>query len=149
MNLNPIHKRRLILILLIVAVVAAAAALSLYAVYQSINLFYYPSQVVAGQVPANHEFRLGGLVQAGSVKHTTNSLQVNFRVTDHVKSVLVNYVGILPDLFREGQAVVIEGKLTSPDTILADQVLAKHDEKYMPAAVKSILKPNSTPNKSA
>jgi len=141
MNLNPIHKRRLTLILLIITAVAIAAALALYALQQNINLFYSPSQVAAGQVPRNQAFRLGGIVQAGSVKHTSNSLQVVFTVTDNAKSVPVSYTGILPDLFREGQAVVVEGKLTAQGTLQADQVLAKHDEKYMPAAVKAMLKP--------
>jgi len=141
MNLNPIHRRRLTLILIIIIAVAVATALALYALQQNINLFYSPSQVAAGQVPVNHAFRLGGIVQAGSVKHAPDSLQVVFTVTDNKKSVLVNYTGILPDLFREGQAVVVEGKLTTQGTLQADQVLAKHDEKYMPAAVKAMLKP--------
>lgn len=140
MKLNIIQKRRLSTILTIVTAVALAAALALYALQQTIDLFYSPSQVVAGQAPINHEFRLGGIVQAGSIKHASNSLRIDFVVTDNINKVTVNYTGILPDLFREGQAVVVEGKLISPNIVLADQVLAKHDEKYMPVAVKSILK---------
>ncbi len=136
MKLNPIQRRRLLFILLIIIAVALATALALYALQQNINLFYNSSQIAAGQAPLNHELRLGGMVQANSVKRMPHSLAVNFIVRDNAKSVRVSYVGILPDLFREGQAVVVEGKLTVQGVVQADQVLAKHDEKYMPAILK-------------
>lgn len=137
--MNALHKKRLLLTVLIVGLVASVIFLVLYALRQNINLFYSPSQVVAGEAPYNHIFRMGGLVQVGSVRRSANDLQVAFVVTDHVKTVAVNYVGILPDLFREGQSVVVQGKLSSHGIFVADQVLAKHDEKYMPKQVAAIL----------
>lgn len=137
--MNALQKRRLTFISLIVCAVAAAAGLALYALQQNINLFYSPSQVVGGQVPHNRELRLGGLVAEHSVQHATNNLRVSFVITDNNKQVPVVYNGVLPDLFREGQAVVIEGKLNNQNTLIADQVLAKHDERYMPAEVAAIL----------
>ncbi len=138
--MNHIHKQRAILIALIISCVAIAAGLALYALQQNINLFYSPSQIAAGQAPPAHEFRLGGLVQMHSVHHDNNSLRVTFGVTDNKNSVLVQYNGVLPDLFREGQSVVADGRLDSHNVFIADQVLAKHDERYMPAAVKTFLK---------
>lgn len=137
--MNYIHKQRLILIILIVGCVAAAAGLALYALQQNINLFFSPTQLANGAAPRNHEIRLGGLVKAGSVKHTPNSLKVRFVVTDNKSDILVEYNDVLPDLFREGQSVVVEGQFFTGNIFVADQVLAKHDEKYMPAAVKNIL----------
>lgn len=139
MAMNSLHKRRLTFILLILCAVAAAAGLALYALQQNINLFYSPTQIVTGVAPHDHEFRLGGLVKAGSIQHTPNNLRVTFVVTDNNKQVSVNYDGVLPDLFREGQAVVVEGKLNAQNIVIADQVLAKHDEKYMPKEVADIL----------
>jgi cytochrome c-type biogenesis protein CcmE len=142
--MNTHHKRRLTFVALIVGAVAAAASLALYALQQNIDLFFSPTQVVQGLAPTNQEFRLGGLVAKNSVRHTINSLQVIFLVTDNNKQVQVNYTGVLPDLFREGQAVVVEGKLNSQKIMFADQVLAKHDERYMPKQVKEILRKATT-----
>jgi cytochrome c-type biogenesis protein CcmE len=142
--MNTLHKRRLTFILLILCAVAAAAGLALYALQQNINLFFSPTQIAQGLAPANQEFRLGGIVANNSVHHTTNSLLVTFLVTDNNKQVRVNYNGVLPDLFREGQAVVVEGKLSAQHIMIADQVLAKHDEKYMPKEVKEMLRKKST-----
>lgn len=138
--MNAIHKRRMVFVLLIIGAVIAAASLSLYALQQNINLFYSPSQIVAGQAPLDHEFRLGGLVAKNSVVHANQSLLVTFKITDNAKAVDVSYNGVLPDLFREGQAVVVEGKLNTRGVLIADQVLAKHDERYMPKQVAAILK---------
>lgn len=142
--MNVLHKRRLTFVLLIIMAVTAAAVLSLYALQQNINLFYSPTQIVQGLAPVDHEFRLGGLVKKNSVRHVANSLQVTFLVTDNNKQIRVNYNGVLPDLFREGQSVVADGKLNSQGIFVADQVLAKHDEKYMPKEVKEILRETST-----
>lgn len=138
--MNYIHKQRLVLVVLIITCVAIAAGLSLYALQQNINLFYSPTQIAAGQAPVDHNVRLGGIVKAGSVQHTPNSLQVRFVVTDKQQDIIVQYNDILPDLFREGQSVVVEGRLNADHVFIADQVLAKHDERYMPAAVKNILR---------
>lgn len=137
--MNRFHKQRLLFISLLVGCLAAATSLALYALQQNINLFYYPSQVVRGLAPANHKFRLGGIVEEKSLKRIPKSLKVSFLVTDNSHNIKVIYEGILPDLFREGQAVVVEGKLDSDGTLKASQVLAKHDEKYMPASVKNML----------
>lgn len=138
--MNVIQKKRLIWIFLITCSVALAVALVLYALQQNINLFYSPSQIASGKAPINHEVRLGGLVQTGSVQRTPNSLRVSFVITDRVKQIRVNYIGILPDLFREGRSVVVAGKLNERGIMLADQVLAKHDEKYMPKEVAVMLR---------
>lgn len=142
--MNRIHKQRFFLIVIITVSIAIAAGLALYALQQNINLFYSPTQVVDGVVPHDQEFRLGGVVQTGSVQRTSKDLQVFFVVTDKFKNVHVTYKGILPDLFREGQTVVIEGKLNNQNIVVADQVLAKHDEKYIPREVAAILPKGST-----
>lgn len=137
--MNHHHKQRLIYIFVIIGAVVAATSLALYALQQNINLFYSPSQMVAGSVPLNHKCRMGGLVQLRSFQRKQNSLQVSFRVADQKKSIQVNYTGVLPDLFREGQSVVVEGQLNSQKIFIADQVLAKHDERYMPATVAAMF----------
>jgi cytochrome c-type biogenesis protein CcmE len=134
------RKKRLYLILLVVVGVGAAAALALNAFNQNLMFFYSPSEVNAGKAPSNHPFRIGGLVTDGSVKRQPNGLTVRFDVTDLQKTVSVEYTGILPDLFREGQGIVAHGKLRDDGVFVADEVLAKHDEKYMPPEVAASLK---------
>lgn len=138
--MNSLHKKRLVFILLIICSVAIATSLALYALQQNINLFYSPSQVAAGQAPHDHKFRLGGMVKEGSIEHASSGLLVSFIVTDRAQEVKVKYNGILPNLFRDGQGVVIDGKLDGEGNFWADQVLAKHDERYMPAQVRAMLK---------
>ena len=106
--------------------------------------FFDPSQVAAGAVPADQRFRLGGMVTKGSVHRTPGSLEVRFVVTDFKHDVPVSYTGVLPDLFREGQGVVAHGRMDGKGTFVADEVLAKHDEKYMPPVVQKSLKQGST-----
>lgn len=137
--MNYIHKRRLMLLCLIITSITVTVGLALYALQQNINLFFSPTQVVNGEAPRDHTFRLGGLVAKGSVQHAKNSLAVTFIVTDQKNNVPVEYTGILPDLFREGQAVVVEGRLNPHGGMQAEQVLAKHDERYMPKEVQAIL----------
>ncbi len=137
--MNSIRKRRLYLVLLIVFGVGIAASLILFALRQNINLFYTPTQVIQGEAPHNHVFRIGGLVEKGSVKRQRGSLEVSFVLTDLAHDVTVDYTGILPDLFREGQAIVAQGKLGNKGEFVADQVLAKHDSTYMPPEVKDAL----------
>jgi cytochrome c-type biogenesis protein CcmE len=127
--MKPRH-RRAVLIVAGIAVVGVAAALVLSAFRQNLVFFYTPSDVVANKVPANQTFRVGGLVESGSLKR--EGVRVTFRVTDTAQTITVAYDGILPDLFREGKGVVAEGKIDSGGLFHASQVLAKHDENYMP-----------------
>lgn len=138
--MNPIRKKRLFIILGILAGVGIAVALALSALQQNINLFYTPTQIANGEAPQDTRIRAGGMVAEGSVKRTGDSLDVEFVVTDFAKSVTIRYHGILPDLFREGQGIVALGKLDGQGVLVADEVLAKHDEKYMPPEVTKALK---------
>ncbi|MFZ3186494.1 MAG: cytochrome c maturation protein CcmE [Pseudomonas sp.] len=137
--MNPLRKKRLLIILVILAGVAIAVGLALSALQQNINLFYTPTQIANGEAPADTRIRAGGMVEKGSLKRSGDSLDVEFVVTDFVKSVTIRYRGILPDLFREGQGIVALGKLNSDGVLIADEVLAKHDEKYMPPEVTKAL----------
>ncbi|HZO23421.1 MAG TPA: cytochrome c maturation protein CcmE [Steroidobacteraceae bacterium] len=140
------RQRRMTLVLGIVVGVSIAGALALSAFRQNVTFFFDPSQVAAGQVPAGEQFRLGGMVTKGSVQRTPGSLQVRFVVTDFKHNIPVVYDRVLPDLFREGQGVVAHGRMQG-GTFVADEVLAKHDEKYMPPAVaRSLKRPPQSPN---
>jgi len=112
--------------------IAIASALILNAFRSNLVFFFSPSQVAAGEAPRDRAFRVGGLVETGSVKRQTDGLTVRFVVTDTARSIPVVYRGILPDLFREGKGVVAEGRLGTDGVFRAEQVLAKHDENYMP-----------------
>ena len=116
-----------------------ATGLALLALRENINLFFSPSQIVEGTAPSNTTIRLGGMVVAGSVQRGAN-LGVTFVLTDLAEQVTVTYEGILPDLFREGQGIVTQGKLDSSGRFVAQQVLAKHDETYMPPEVNDALR---------
>jgi cytochrome c-type biogenesis protein CcmE len=129
--MKPRHKR-LALIAGGVASVALAAALVLNAFQSNLVFFFTPSQIAAGEAPKDRAFRIGGMVTAGSLKRQPDGLTVHFTVTDTAKSVPVVYRGILPDLFREGKGVVAQGRLNADGVFRADEVLAKHDENYMP-----------------
>ncbi len=136
--MHNLRRQRLIWITIIAVLLSSALALALYALRQNIDLFFTPQQVVAGQAPHNHSIRIGGWVVKGSVKHQAKQLSVSFMITDHHKNLEAIYNGILPDLFREGQAVVVEGRLNEQGQLLATQVLAKHDENYTPPQVAAI-----------
>ena len=129
--MKPRHKR-IALIAGGVASVALAAALVLNAFQSNLVFFFTPSQIAAGEAPRDRAFRIGGMVVAGSLKRQTDGLTVHFTVTDTAKNVPVVYKGILPDLFREGKGVVAQGRLNADGVFRADEVLAKHDENYMP-----------------
>ena len=132
-------RRRLYFVILGVLAVSAAAALVLSALRQDIVFFFSPSEIVEAKVPTEgRRIRLGGLVEEGSV--AKEGAKVNFRITDGAHAVPVIYTGLLPDLFREGQGVVTEGKMGTDGTFLASEVLAKHDENYMPKEVADSLK---------
>ena len=124
---------------LIVVGCTIATGLALLALRENINLFFSPSQIVDGTAPSNTTIRLGGMVVSGSVQRGDN-LGVTFVLTDLAEQVTVTYEGILPDLFREGQGIVTQGKLDSTGRFLAEQVLAKHDETYMPPEVNDALR---------
>lgn len=138
--MNPLRKKRLLIILAILAGVGIAVSLALSALKENINLFYTPTQIASGEAPRDTRIRAGGMVVQGSLQRSPDSLDVTFAVTDFNKSVPITYRGILPDLFREGQGIVALGKLNADGVVVADEVLAKHDEKYMPPEVAKALK---------
>ena len=137
--MNPRRKKRLILASLIVAGVALAVSFMLMALRENINLFFSPSQVAVGEAPTGHVFRLGGLVETGSLKREDDGLTVHFVVTDTAEKIPVVYTGILPDLFREGQGIIALGELDRSGLFHAEEVLAKHDENYMPPEVADAI----------
>ncbi|MGO1659238.1 MAG: cytochrome c maturation protein CcmE [Marinobacter sp.] len=148
--MHPIRKKRLTIILFLLAGLTVAVGLTTYALRQNINLFYDPSQISAGEAPVDVRIRAGGMVEEGTVKRDADSLKVEFLVTDYNASVPVEYIGILPDLFAEGQGIVAMGRLNKEGRFVADQVLAKHDENYMPPEVSDALeKVSKQQNKAA
>lgn len=140
--MKPIRRQRLFLLIFILLGVAAAVALALVALQENINLFYSPAQIVAGEAPADHPIRAGGMVVKDSIKRDPNSLKVEFEVTDYSATIPVSYEGILPDLFGEGQGIVALGRWEASGRFVATEVLAKHDENYMPPEVAAALKAN-------
>lgn len=137
--MNPKRKQRLFLVLFIVFGVSIAVGLTMFALSQNINLFYSPKQIAAGEAPVDTRIRAGGMVVDGSVKRDPNSLAVQFEMTDYESTVMVKFTGILPDLFREGQGIVAQGKMDGQGVFQAVEVLAKHDENYMPPEVAEAL----------
>ncbi len=134
------RSRRKVLIIAVVFGVALAAVLGLTAFEENLLYFYSPTQVKAGEAPKAHSFRVGGLVVTGSVKREPDSLKIVFDVTDNKEVMSVEYTGILPDLFREGQGIVAMGNFQADGRFVAQEVLAKHDENYMPPEVAAALK---------
>jgi cytochrome c-type biogenesis protein CcmE len=120
--------------------ITVAATLALNAFRQNLLFFFSPSQIAAGDAPKDRAFRIGGLVTVGSVRREQDGVTVHFVLTDTVESTPVVYQGILPDLFREGQGIVAQGRLRADGTFEASEVLAKHDENYMPPEVADALK---------
>lgn len=133
-------RKRLWLVVGSLAVLGFAATLVLTALNDNIVFFYSPTQIAEKQIPPERRFRMGGLVEAGSVKKSADGQVTSFRVTDTHKTVDVVYRGLLPDLFREGQGVVAEGSLGADGVFVAREVLAKHDENYMPPEVAEAIK---------
>jgi cytochrome c-type biogenesis protein CcmE len=134
------RRKRLFVVLAILGGVAASVALAVMASRENIMFYYDPSQVVAGKAPAAKRFRIGGMVVKGSVARKPGDLQVRFVLTDFAHQVPVEYTGVLPDLFREGQGIIAHGTMNADGAFVADEVLAKHDEKYMPPEVAASLK---------
>jgi len=133
------RSRRTLFIVGAIATISIASFLILRAFNENLVFFFTPSQIVAKEAPVNKEFRIGGMVVDHSLKRELGGLQVEFVVTDMVESIPVKYNGILPDLFKEGKGVVAQGKLNAEGVFVASQVLAKHDENYMPPEAKSAL----------
>ncbi len=134
------RRRRMMLVGLIVLGVGAAAAFALTAFQENLLYFYTPSDVSAGKAPLDKTFRLGGMVPEGSFKRPDGSMEASFVLTDYASNVTVKYAGVLPDLFREGQGVVARGRLGGDGVFVAEEVLAKHDENYMPPDVADALR---------
>lgn len=135
------HRRnRLLLIAFLLLGSGTAVALALTALNENINLFYAPDQIAAGEAPVGHMIRAGGMVKEGSISRSKTDLKVQFVISDMQESeVTIQYEGVLPDLFREGQGVIARGELDANGLFLAEEVLAKHDENYMPPEVIDAL----------
>lgn len=137
--MKTLRKKKLILIFLLLIGCTAFVSLALMALKENINLFYGVTQIYNGEAPKDKQIRAGGMVEKGSLVRQSDSLTVEFKITDFQHELTVVYKGILPDLFREGQGIVAIGKLKD-NIFYADQILAKHDEKYMPPEVAGSLK---------
>jgi len=138
--MNPVRKKRLIAVLFLVTGAVTATALILYALGENLNHFFTPSQIQAGEAQPNQQIRVGGLVVVGSVSRLSDDLTVTFQLTDNKAGVVdVHFTGILPDLFREGQGIVATGAMNEQAIFIADEVLAKHDENYMPPEAKAAI----------
>lgn len=138
--MTPARKKRLYLIALMLLGLGIATALILNALNKNLLFFFSPSQIQNGEAPVDKNFRIGGMVVEGSVVRSTKDLEVTFDLTDTAETVRVTHTGILPDLFSEGQGIVAMGKLTEEGVFVASEVLAKHDENYMPPEVAEALK---------
>lgn len=137
--MHPVRKQRLVLVLFVLLFSSAAIALVTYALRGNINLFYPPAEVAQGKAPVGQPIRVGGMVLEGSVIRSADSLHTSFELTDYEAVVPVVYEGILPDLFGEGQGAVASGELDEAGVLIASEVLAKHDENYMPPEVAAAL----------
>jgi len=136
--MNPTRKRRLTIVLLVIAAAAVAIGLIVFALQQNMNYLFTPSQVQSGEAGSYKNFRLGGMVKAGSIQRSSDSLKVTFTVIDANGSMPVEYTGILPDLFRDNQSVIATGHMDNA-RFIATEVLAKHDETYMPKELKDAM----------
>ena len=138
--MNKIHKRRLTYVLIFLTGITLAASLIFFALRQNLNVFVTPSDLAARSLNTKINLRLGGMVKKASVKRDSHSLQVDFIVTDFKKDIPVRYTGVLPDLFHEDKGVIAEGKMNANGVFISSQVLAKHDENYMPKQVYEALR---------
>lgn len=137
--MKPHRQKKLGIIIFIATGLSLAIGLSLYALSSNIDLFFTPTQVAAGEVTPGQRIRIGGMVKDGSVEHNEEALEVNFITTDYNNDVRVQYHGILPDLFREGQGIVAEGSMSPDGHFVASRVLARHDENYMSVEAKAAM----------
>lgn len=138
--MHKTQKRRLTYLIFFLCGLALAATFIFYALNQNLNVFVTPSQITDRHVQQHYQLRLGGMVKTGSVQRDANTLEVNFIVTDLKQEIPVRYIGVLPDLFHEGKGVIAEGKLNDQGVFIATQVLAKHDENYMPKNVYDAMR---------
>ncbi len=138
--MTPKRKKRLSIILGLVFGTALIVGLVMFSLSENINLFYSTSQITKGEAPVGARIRAGGMVVDGSIKRSTDSLKVQFAITDYEHQVIVEFTGILPDLFREGQGIIAQGKMDANGIFQADEVLAKHDENYMPPEIAESMK---------
>jgi cytochrome c-type biogenesis protein CcmE len=139
MTMHPVRRQRLLIVLGALVLLGVAAGLVGYALSENINAFYSPKDVLAGKAPAERRIRVGGLVVVGSLQRAGDSLAVAFTITDGEATIDIDYTGILPDLFREGQGIIATGTLQPGGRFAAEEVLAKHDENYMPPEVQKAL----------
>lgn len=146
--MTPTRKRRLIAAILILAGVGVASTIAFYSLQQNLLYFQSPTEVAEQAMPAGRQFRLGGLVKTGSVERSEDGLEMQFTITDGREEMNVHYVGILPDLFREGKGVIARGALNESGLFQASEVLAKHDENYMPPEVADALEKGGHPEAS-
>ena len=142
--MHPARARRLKLIVLMLIAVGIATGLTLFALNENLMFYFTPTEVANGKAPTNQLFRVGGMVVDGSVVKATDSVDVKFDITDYEKTITVKFGDILPDLFREGQGIIAKGRLNEQGVFIAEEVLAKHDETYMPAEVAASLKDKAT-----
>ncbi|MBE9539160.1 MAG: cytochrome c maturation protein CcmE [Proteobacteria bacterium] len=145
--MHPVRKQRLIIVLFVVLFSSAAIGLIVYGLSGNINLFFPPVEIAAGKAPVGQSIRVGGMVVEGSIKRSTESLKISFELTDYQATVPVVYEGILPDLFDEGQGAVAAGRLNEEGVLMATEVLAKHDENYMPPEVAEALEASAAMGK--
>ena len=146
--MKPQRRQRLAVILFILSAVGGGVTFMLLALNENINLFYSTEQILSGAAPKNKLIRAGGMVLEGSVERSVNSLEVRFLISDmRGHSVPIIYTGILPDLFREGQGVITKGMLEDSGNFVASEVLAKHDENYMPPELADMLNEKHTKNR--
>ena len=137
--MKPARRNRLALIALMIAGISTGLAFALRSLDENIMFFFSPSEVAEGKAPQNQLFRIGGMVVDGSVNRPGEGLTVEFELTDNAEKVAVRYTGILPDLFREGQGIIANGQLGDDGAFVAQEVLAKHDENYMPPEVAAAM----------
>ncbi len=138
--MTPARKKRLALIGLMLAGIAVGLTFALKALDENIMFFFTPTEVAEGKAPKNRLFRMGGLVVTGSVSRPGDGITAQFDIADNEKQVTVRYTGILPDLFREGQGIIANGKIGDDNIFVAQEVLAKHDENYMPPEIAEAMK---------
>ncbi len=143
--MNAVRRRRMMLVGAIGLGAATAVVLALQAFNENLMFFFSPTEVASGEAPEGRPFRIGGMVVEGSVQRDPDTLDVSFALTDNQEEVTVVYRGILPDLFREGQGIVANGRLAGGGVFRAEEVLAKHDENYMPPEVAAAMKPMKSP----
>lgn len=143
--MTPARKKRLSLIVLMIIGIAIGVGFALQSLNENIMFFFSPADIEAGKAPPNKDFRVGGIVVDGSVSRPGEGLTVEFDVTDNQSVVKIMYTGILPDLFREGQGIIANGRLNPEGHFIAQEVLAKHDENYMPPEVMEAMKKSGQP----